>query len=82
MTREQVLLFAGCWFNVIAAALGCSPLLPVVHRYGDNLRHGQCTDGKVINNWKGVCTTPGAARWVAAASRHRPFLPSLSFTGM
>ena len=31
-------------------------------RYGDNLKHGQCTDGKIINNWTGNCTPPGKNR--------------------
>ena len=31
-------------------------------RYGDNLKHGQCTDGKIINNWTGSCTPPGKNR--------------------
>ena len=31
-------------------------------RYGDNLKHGQCTDGKIINNWTGNCTLPGKNR--------------------
>jgi hypothetical protein len=31
-------------------------------KYGDNLRHGQCTDGKANGRWNGTCTRPSASR--------------------
>ena len=33
-----------------------------MYKYGDNLKHGQCTDGKVLHNWSGNCTPPGQLR--------------------
>lgn len=31
-------------------------------KYGDNLRHGQCTDGKIIHGWAGNCSGPSSSR--------------------
>jgi hypothetical protein len=33
-----------------------------MYKYGDNLKHGQCTDGKILHNWSGTCTPPGQLR--------------------
>ena len=29
---------------------------------GDNLRHGQCTDGKFKHGWSGNCSKPSSGR--------------------
>lgn len=34
----------------------------IMFKYGDNLRHGQCTDGSIIHSWPGTCGLPRHGR--------------------